>query len=539
MPNELSIPESDLETEQKLLRSLALPQLVAGRKAIDEGQLQEAEAILRDYLRTVNKYDPAALHMLADVGLRMEYFANAEQLLRKAVELAPTWLEARYGLTISIYKQNRVAEALAHIDILLSVEPDNIPFHILKAEMLVNIGEYENAIIDYEHIISLDASQPRMWMSYAHNLKTLGRLDEAIMAYRRAISLDPNFGEVWWSLANLKTYKFSKDDVAAMKASLELSDLSIDNRTQLEFALGKAAEDGQDFQEAFRHYSSGNKLRSTIISYDSSTMQAHVDMSTDLFSKDFFEERKGEGFKAKDPIFIIGMHRAGSTLIEQILASHPDVEGTFELNDMPALVKQWTGAPARVDKITGEGFNFIGQQYIERTRIQRKSNKPRFVDKYPSNWQHVPFIHMVLPDAIIIDARRHPMACCFSNFKQFYAVGHAASYDLTSMGHQYTNYVRLMRHVDEVLPNRVYRVIHENLVDDPEGEIRKLLEACGLSFDQACLNFHENRRAVRTPSAEQVRRPIYREGMETWQNFDQWLEPLKAVLGDLIETYKR
>jgi tetratricopeptide (TPR) repeat protein len=529
--------DRDYSSELRLQNYMLIDEIVKARNLIETGDLTAAEKLLRNYLSQKDINNSVALHMLADIGVRLGYYNNSEGLFKRVIELEPTWLEPRYGLGLSLFKQGKIQESLSCLKRLLELDPNSIQFNTLNAEILVNIGEYEDAILAYEKILDIDGLNPRILISYAHNLKTIGRIDDSIRAYREALKKDKHLGEAWWSLANLKTYKFSSCEIEYMLASLGSVTIGDENKSQLEFAIAKAYEDDCEYKESFTHYSAGNNIIFENSSYDKSILEDHVINSKKLFTEKFLADRYGEGCPAKDPIFIVGMHRAGSTLIEQILSSHSEVEGTFELTDMPALVKEWTSPPACIDKITAEGLNFIGNQYIERTKIQRKTTKPYFIDKFPSNWQHVPFIHMILPNAIIIDARRNPMACCFSNYKQYYALGHDASYDLSAMGHLYVQYVELMRHIDKVLPNRVYRVIHERLVDNPEDEIRSLLDACGLRFEESCLKFFQNKRPVRTPSAEQVRQPMNREATEAWMKFEPYLNPLRLALGEVLDSY--
>jgi tetratricopeptide (TPR) repeat protein len=374
-------------------------------------------------------------------------------------------------------------------------------------------------------------------------LKTVGRQEDSIAAYRRALSVEPTLGEVWWSLANLKTVKFDAADLAAMQAALATDGLSDEDRFHLDFALGKAFDDAREVERAFAHYAAANALRRKSLDYDPATVTQHVDRIIARFTPDFVDARRGQGHPAADPIFILGMPRAGSTLIEQILSSHSMIEGTMELPDLPAIALRegrgggpagWVEAIA--DMAPGR-LAELGAEFIERTRVQRKTDKPFFIDKLPNNWLYTGLIHLILPNAKIIDARRHPLDCCFSNFRQHFAKGQAFSYDLGDMGHYYADYVRAMAHVDAVLPDRLHRVIHEALVADPEAEVRALLTYLGLPFEPACLSFHENTRAVRTASSEQVRRPINRDGMDQWKPYEAWLGPLKTGLGDLWHSY--
>ncbi len=379
-------------------------------------------------------------------------------------------------------------------------------------------------------------NQPRVWLSYGHMLKTVGRQAEGVTAYRKAIAIKPELGEAWWSLANLKTVQFDDSDVDAMKAALETPNLTDEDRFHLDFALGKAMHDAGRPHEAFDHYSNANALRLKGQPYRPEEISAAVDRSIETFTADAIAERPG-GCEARDPIFIIGMPRAGSTLVEQILSSHSRVEGTSELPDIPALARQLGPYPKAMLNASAEERRALGEEYLKRTEVQRRTDRPLFIDKLPNNWLFVPLIHLILPNARIIDARRHPIACCFSNFRQHFARGQAFTYDLAHVGRYYADYVRLMRHVDDVLPGRVHRVIYERMVDDTEREVRALLDYCGLEFEPTCLEFYKTERPVRTASSEQVRQPIYRDATEEWRAYDRHLEPLKGALGTIVDCY--
>ena len=516
------------------------PQLQEAAAALAANVLHVAEPILRARLKETPE-DVAAIRMLAELAGRIGRNRDAEMLLRRALELAPAFHAARSNLALVLHRQNRTEEALDELAKLSVVDPDNPGYANLKAAALGRIGEFEEAIALYEMLLQRGSNHPKVWMSYGHALKTVGRQEESIEAYRCAVALQPALGEVWWSLANLKTVRFSDADVASMEAALTGSNLAIEDRFHLEFALGKAYEDRKDPARSFGHYASGNALRRAQLRYDPDEISGQVDRAIETFTSQFFASRAAYGCDAPDPIFILGMPRAGSTLIEQILSSHSQVEGTMELPDIPALANQIQegGAfyPEALATLSAEETRRLGQSYLDRTHIQRKEGKPFFIDKLPNNWLHIGFIHLILPNAKIIDARRHPLDCCFSNFKQHFARGQGFSYGLEDVGRYYVDYVRLAAHFDAVLPVRVHRVIHERLLDDPEGEISALLQALDLPFEDACLNFHHNKRAVRTASSEQVRRPINREGVGQWLPYEPWLTPLKTALGSVLTQY--
>lgn len=521
------------------------PVLITAGAALVANDLPEAEMLLRRRLHD-NPFDVAAIRMMAELAGRLGRNGDAEKLLRRALELAPAFSAARSNLAMAVYRQNRPAEAIEILDALVEHDPDNFSGDNLRAAALGRLGSFEEAIDIYEKVLDRFSQHPKVWMSYGHALKTVGRLEDGVAAYRQALALAPYLGEVWWSLANLKTVPFSQEDVEQMETVLSRPDLGDTDRLHIHFALGRACEQRKDFARSFGHYAEGNRLRNAQLAYDSRDIRRLVTRSKALFTRAFFEERRGHGCQAEDPIFILGMPRAGSTLIEQILASHSAVEGTMELPDIPMLAKELgagrSGPPAEsfpnpLAHLSAEESVRFGEAYLSRTRVQRKSDRPRFIDKLPNNWINIGFIHLILPNAKIIDARRHPLDCCFSNFKQHYARGQAFSYDLSDVGRYYADYVDLLAHFDEVLPGRVHRIIHEQLIDDPEAEVRRLLDYLSLPFEEACLAFHETKRAVRTPSSEQVRQPINRQGMDQWRPYAPWLEPLRQALGDVLTAY--
>ena len=512
------------------------PRLMQAALALHDNRLEVAEPILRAHLKA-DPFDVVAIRMLAEVAARIGRPKDSEALLRRALEIAPDFGAARANLATVLYKQHRAVEAIAELDLLIGTDEEHPGHSNLKAAALSKIGGFDEAIELYQAVLDQAPHQPKVWMSLGHMLKTVGRTEEGITAYRQAIALTPSLGEVWWSLANLKTVRFTAADIAAMRQALATPGLGDEDRFHLDFALGKALEDAKDPDGAFTHYAAGNALRRRSLDYDPQTTSDFVDGAIAGATADLFASRAAAGCQARDPIFILGMPRAGSTLVEQILSSHSQVEGTSELPDIPALARRAPDYPHHLVELAPERLLALGEEYLERTRVQRKTDRPLFIDKLPNNWAHVPFIHLILPNAIIIDARRHPLGCCFSNFKQHFARGQAFSYSLDDVGRYYGDYVRLMAHVDTVLPGRVHRVIYERMVDDTEAEVRKLLDACGLAFEASCLRFFETERAVRTASSEQVRQPIFREGTEAWQAFDPWLEPLKVALGPVLDAY--
>lgn len=521
------------------------PALMAAAAALVDEKLGVAEQILRDYL-TARPTEPAAIRMLAEVAARLGRHDDAEALLVRCLELAPGFTAARHNLATVLYRQGRSEDALAHLDPLLAGEPGNPAYANLKAAALARIGEYAQAIGLYEDVLARYPHQPKGWMSYGHALKTIGRSADCAAAYRKAVDQAPALGEAWWSLANMKTYRFSDADLAVMDGQLAREDLADEDRFHLYYALGKAHEDAGRYADSFAHYDRGAALRRTQIRYDPETIRQHVARSKAVLTAPLFASRAGLGCPAPDPIFIVGLPRSGSTLVEQILASHSAVEGTMELPDIAAIARRLSGAkttrdpsayPEILATLSPDALKALGEEFLDRTRVQRKTGRPFFIDKMPNNWAHVGLIALALPNAKIIDARRHPMGCCFSGFKQHFARGQNFSYGLADIGRYYADYVELMAHFDAVLPGRVHRVIYESMVADPEREIRALLDHCGLPFEESCLNFHENDRAVRTASSEQVRQPIFKDAVEHWRSYEPWLDPLKTALGPVLSAY--
>ncbi|WP_419144956.1 tetratricopeptide repeat-containing sulfotransferase family protein [Novosphingobium album (ex Hu et al. 2023)] len=521
------------------------PMMIAIARAMLENDLPTAEPLLRQRLKQ-DPFDVAAIRLMAELAARIGRYRDSETLLRRALELAPAFAAARANLATVLYKQHRFAEAVGELDAVLAAGEVDAGKLNLKAAALGRIGGYDEAMRIYAELTRTFPDHAKLWMSYGHILKTVGDQAEAIAAYRRALEIEPGLGEVWWSLANLKTVQFGDADVEAMEAALESAEgLSDENRLHLHFALGKAFEDRVEPARSFVHYAEGNQLRSMEIKHDPDAIAAQVDHVIETLTPAFVSEHMGQGDPSPDPIFVLGLPRAGSTLIEQILSSHSQVEGTMELPDIPQMAmreareaggkrQDWIDALAGMEP---GRLAELGAEFLDRTRIQRKTDKPFYIDKLPNNWAYLGFIALILPNANIIDARRHPLDCCFSNFKQHFAKGQGFSYDLSHIGRYYADYVRAMAHYERVMPGRVHRVVHERLLDDPEGEVRSLLAYLGLPFEEACLQFHTNTRAVRTASSEQVRRPINRDGVGQWRAYEAWLGPLKDALGDLPEAY--
>ena len=522
------------------------PRLMRAAAALVANRLPEAEAALRAHLNEIPT-DIAALRMLAEVAARLRRYGDAQLLLERCLELAPSFSAARHNYATVLNRQAKAAEALPHIERLLLEEPRNPAYRTLQASILANLGNYAESINIYAAFLKEFPQQARIWMSYGHSLKTSGRQDDSVAAYRRAIQIQPTLGEAYWSLANLKTFRFDEADVEAIRLALRRDELTDEDRIHFEFSLGKALEDRAQYEESFARYATGNALQRKHHPYDADENSAFVRSSIELYTPQFFAARARLGDPAPDPVFILGLPRAGSTLLEQILASHSLVEGTMELPILPTLAMELAGAREQdgtryreaVAALCGPELHAMGSRYLAAARAHRKTSKPYFIDKMPNNCLHVGLIKLILPNARIIDARRHPLGCCFSAFKQLFARGQTFTYGLTDVGRYYSDYVRLMAHFDEVSPGLVHRVIYEQMIEDTEAEVRRLLAYCGLPFEEQCLRFYENTRAVRTASSEQVRQPIFRDGVDHWRHYEPWLQPLKDSLGAALTGYPR
>jgi predicted Zn-dependent protease len=521
------------------------PRLLHAAAALCENRIPVAESLLRSHLKRFPT-DVAAIRMFAEVAARLGRYRDAEVLLERALELAPGFTQARQNYALILHRQAKAAEALREVNLLLAQDARNPSHRNLKAVVLGTIGEYEESIAIYASLLAEYPHQPKVWISYGHALKTTGRQSECLAAYRRTLELAPAMGEVYWSLANLKTFRLDAADLKAIRTQIARAELADEDRCFFEFALGKALEDAGDYAASFASYAQGNRRRRAQVAYETEEMTGLVRRSRQLLDSNFFAQRANFGAPAPDPIFIVGLPRSGSTLLEQILASHSAVEGTMELPDLMAIARALAARtssdahglyPQLLMTLTAAQCRDLGEQYLERTRIHRKSAAPFFIDKMPNNFAYVGLIQLILPNARIIDARRHPLGCCFSAFKQHFARGQNFSYALDELGRYYRDYIELMTHFDNVLPGRIHRVIYETLVDDTEAQVRRLLDYCGLPFEPRCLRFYENERAVRTASSEQVRRPIFRDGVDQWRHYDAYLNPLKDALGSTLDDY--
>ena len=530
--------------ERALIRD---PALAPAAAALYGGRLDDAERRLSDLLR-VRPNDAAVYRLLAETMSRMGRHEGAEMLLEQALRLDPAHEGGQFAYAYALFHQQKGAEAIAALQPLLAKYPMEAAYLNLFAACLNLLGDFEQAVRINEGLAARYPRQPKIWLNYGHALRTVGRRDEAIAAYKRCLALAPGLGEGYWSLADLKVGALTAAEEAAMLAELKRVDQSPENRLHLHYAVGKAMEDRGDYALAFEHYAQGAALRRAATPYNAEETTALTRRSIARFTRPFFEAAAGGGCPAPDPIFIVGLPRSGSTLVEQILASHSSIEGTMELADMGLMAKSLKGSPVSgappiqypdtIADLTPLQLMGLGEKYLADTQVHRPLGRSFFTDKMPSNFQHIGLIQLILPNAKIVDVRRHPMAAGFSAFKQHFAQGQNFSYDLVDLGRYYRDYVELTAHVDSVLPGRVHRVIYEDLVEDTEAEVRRLLAYCGLTFEENCLHFYRNDRAVRTVSSEQVRRPIFRDGLDQWRRYASCLGPLEAALGDVVHTWR-
>ena len=521
------------------------PEVVAATALFSDGELAPAEELIRAFLLK-NGHQVEAMRLLARIGIEREVLDDAQLLLEGVLDLAPDYHAARADYVRVLNERHLYREAQQQALKLLAADRANRDFRILLALTCVGLGQHERAIGLYRELLSGATQREDLHLSIAHSLKTLGRTAGAIAEYRAAANARPEFGDAYWSLANLKTYRFEDREVAAMRAAEASPATPAVDRYHLCFALGKALEDREQFAESFRYYERGNALKRAAGRYRPELLELNTRRQIEVCTSELFARRAGAGAPAADPIFIVGLPRSGSTLIEQILASHSGVEGTHELADLPRIVAELPGReastdesryPAMLAQLSGDDFRRLGEKYLADTRAYR-TGRPHFIDKMPNNFRHIGLIHLMLPQATIIDARREPMACCFGNLKQLFAKGQEFTYGIEDIARYYRTYLELMRHWDAVLPGRVLRVQHEDLVDDLEGNVRRILEHCGLAFESSCVEFYKTERSVRTASSEQVRQPIYREGLDQWRHYEPWLEPLRTALGDALTRYR-
>ena len=526
------------------------PEIVTATGLFADGDLLPAERLVRDFLLTHGNH-LEGMRLLARIGLELDVLDDAELLLEAVLTAAPDYHAARFDYARTLLRRYRHVRALEELTVLLKADPQNRAWRTTYATAVVGMGEHERALGLYRELL-VDAppgADAELHLSVAHSLKTLGRQKEAITAYRAAAQVRPHFGDAYWSLANLKTYRFSDQELARMEHAEAAEATPLADRYHLCFALGKAFEDLGSFEQSYLYYARGNSLKRSETRYQPESLESNTREQKAVGTREFFAARSQVGCAAQDPIFIVGLPRSGSTLLEQILASHSQVEGTMELADVARIVQELQGRdpqrdlpgrgryPAILADLKPEDFLRLGNKYLADTRIYR-TDRRYFIDKMPNNFRHLGLIHLMLPNAKIIDARREPMACCFSNFKQLFAMGQEFTYGIDDIARYYRNYLDLMTHWETVLPGKILRIQHEDIVDDLEGQVRLLLEFCGLEFEPACIEFYKTERSVRTASSEQVRQPLFREGLDQWKNYEPWLDDLKNALGDARVRYR-
>ena len=521
------------------------PEVVSATSLFSDGDLAPAEQIIRAFLLRHGDH-PEAMRLLAKIGMAHDVLDDAELLLEATLALAPDFHAARFDYAQALLSRHKPAKAREQIQQLLDHDPRNLDYRSLAATAAMGLGEQTAAIELYRAMLEEvpDSWDIQLWLGHA--LKTVGQVPQAVHAYRAAAAARPDFGDAYWSLANLKTYRFEDAEIARMRAEEAAPSIAAEDRIHLCFALGKALEDRGEFADSWLFYDRGNRLKRAESRYRPEIMETNTRKQIEVCTREVFDRRSGWGDPRPDPIFILGLPRAGSTLLEQILASHSQVEGTQELPDIQRFALDMQGRdpdlddpryPAALLDLSAEEVRRMGEKYLAETQVYR-AGRPFFIDKMPNNFRHIGLIHLILPNARIIDARREPMACCFSNLKQLFAQGQEFAYSAEDIARYYRTYLDLMRHWDEVLPGRVLRVRHEDVIDDLEGSVRRILDYCGLAFEPACVEFHKTSRSVRTPSSEQVRQPIFRDGLDQWKNYEPWLGPLEIALGDALVRYR-
>ncbi|MCY4129148.1 MAG: sulfotransferase [Gammaproteobacteria bacterium] len=537
-----------IDANLRYLESLP-PQLRSVVSMRSEQKRRKAEQTCRSYLQEHPK-DVEGMRLLALIASEQGMLDDAEFMLESAIEFEPANDRVRLSYVDVLHKRQKYDKSLAQAELLRKSNPENQTYRLAHANQLAGLGDYQHALTVYDDILKRHPqsalASPRLWLSRGHALKTYGRVDEAINSYQHAYGMRPDFGDAYWSLANLKTYEFSDAELTRMAQLADDENVEQDDLAHLHFALGKALEDRVEYETSFKHYERGNEIRRKQTRYDASVMSARLKLQRWVCNEAFFAERVGVGCDAEDPIFIVGLPRAGSTLLEQILASHSQVDGTLELHHISSIAQKLDSRrrgrdapryPGTLGQLQKETFCTVGEQFVTETRVHRGS-APFFIDKMPNNFRHIGLIHLILPNAKIIDARRDPMSCCFSGFKQLFASGQEFTYGLHEIGTYYQDYVELMNHWDSVLPGKVLRVNYDDVVNDLEREVHRILDYCKLPFEPSCVEFHRNPRAVRTPSSEQVRQPIYRQALEQWKHYEPWLSPLKEALGPAMWSYR-
>jgi tetratricopeptide (TPR) repeat protein len=519
------------------------PQVEAASTALLRDERRNSEELFRAILRRDASH-VGALCGLAALSLAADVPRDAERLLRHALRQSEHLPLAYRGLAPTLMALGRLTEAEAATRYLARIEPQSPQTWVTTAGVAIRLMRPAEAVAAYQRALELRPEEAGLRMSIGHLQKTLGERAESEASYKQALVMDPGRGEGYWSLADLKNYTFSDSEIAVMQRVIDSDPRSPSNEAQLHFALGRAFEQRRQYAEAFARYARGAQLRHGEAPFDIVQFERRSARIRAFFNADFFTAHRGSGDPSRAPIFIVGLPRSGSTLVEQILASHSAVEGTMELPNVLNIIHELDAAqhgrnayPEAVGSASSAQLSLLGRRYLEQTAPLLRLERARFTDKLPNNFSHIGLIHAILPRATVIDVRRHPMDACFSAFKQYFAQGQTFSYDLEDLGRYYRCYLALMDHWEAVLPGKVLELRYEELVRSPEESVRRLLEHCGLDFEPGCLAFHQTRRAVRTASAEQVRQPIYSSAVGYWRNFEQQLEPLRRALGDCLDRF--
>jgi tetratricopeptide (TPR) repeat protein len=517
----------------------AYPQLAEAEKALDAKHYDTAARLALLHVRA-HPSDPRGLGLLGTVAMRMGALSQGEQFLRQALARSPGNPQLLRELASCLHQQERLEESLEIFN-RIEQDDDDPQTRVIMSLILDKLGRSDEARQRLREVVEQHPANTNAWLAYALNLRAGGLTEESVQAYRKVTEIDPERGDAWWGMASIKKKVFTEDDIAAMEDAVGIA-VDIGNLSPLHFALARAWHERKDYEKAFHHYSEANRLWAESLNYTPKELADEVDQASRLFTGHFFETRTQGGDRSDEPIFIVSLPRSGSTLLEQMLGSHADVEPLGELPYIPALLRTMmekatrrgiTDVPAAIHALSPDERTALGREYLRRARAHRKSEASRFTDKMPHNWSNVLLINQILPNARIIDIRRSPVDCCFSNFTHSFSRAHASSFALRDIGRTYVDYVRFMDHLDRAAPGMIHHVRYEELVDEPEHKLRGITDYLGLPWDEACLRFYESERTVRTPSAEQVRRPINREGMQAWKPFEQWLGPLFEELGPL------
>lgn len=537
--------EADEAFEKSFSLSPERKALAQAAECLRDGRFDDAERICRQVIQG-NPDNVSALRLLGKLAARTKRTGEAERFLRKALDIAPDFTGAIVDLAKVLQDGDRYEEAIGFYRKAIEMEPENARLHDQLGYALAPAAQTYEAIEAHQRATELDPKLAGAWLGLGHTLKTVGRQEEAIHAYHRCLELKPDNGVIHWSLANLKTYRFTDEELEDMKARVASEKITGEPEINFLFALAKAYEDRHDFDQAWHYYREGNAKRRMQETYDPVETEVDITRAMEVFNKDFLDKHTGAGNPDPSPIFIVGLPRSGSTLIEQILASHSMVEGTSELPYAFRVAKSLNrnrangiNYPEAVRELEPQHFEALGQDYINHCQIHRVEGRECFVDKNPNNFQNIGLIHLMLPNAKIIDARRHPMDACFSCYRQLFAKGQTFTYDLTDIGEYYLQYQRMMDYWHEVLPGRILTVQYEEMVTDFENQVQRLVEYCGLPWEEACLEYYETERPIRTASSEQVRQPIYTESLHRWRRYDQHLDELKMILEPIMDRYAK